>query len=153
MKDSDVITFINESAVFEKYDFSLLEFVEVDLMTKDTWAKRTMKIPHADWTRYTFEGAYKYLLKHGLDNRPPSLNFEWMKLLVNTQIYGGVGTIDDMLSYTGFNIENVLPSRKYRLVNFLQYYYLIEEINRNKEGRIFEITQFAEDLIDYVAQH
>ena len=140
------------------YDSNLLDFVldfnAIDNDSSKNWFKRTMNIPHADWNKYTFDGAYRYLQKYGLRGHKPSLNSEWMKLIVNTQIYGGVGTIDDMLSYAGFNVENVLPSRKYRLVNFLQYYYIIEEVKRqHKGGRVFEITKFAEDLIEYVAQH
>lgn len=138
----------------EKYDFDLLEFVEVDLMTKDTWAKRTMKVAKCDWEKYDFNKAYQYLQEYGLRGSKPSLNSEWMKLLVNAQIYGGIGTINDMLAYAGFNIENILPSRKYRFVNFLQYYHIIEEVKRqHKGGRVFEITKFGEDLIDYVATH
>ena len=136
--------------VDEKYDFSLLDCVETDFSME----YKNVKVTTPDWTKYTFDGAYKYLLKYGLRNGPPSLNSEWMKVLVNAQIYGGVGTIDDMLSYSGYNVENILPSRKYNLVNFLQYYSLIQEVKRQRRGgRVFEITQFAEDLIDYVAQH
>ena len=92
--------------------------------------------------------------EYGLRGGVPSLKSEWMKLLVNTQIYGGVGTIDDMLSYAGFNIERVLPSRKYRFVNFLQYYHIIEEVKRQRKGgRVFEITRFGEDLIEWAANH
>ena len=105
-------------------------------------------------TKYDFNKARQYLQQYGLRGGVPSLKSEWMKLLVNTQIYGGVGTIDDMLSYAGFNIERVLPSRKYRFVNFLQYYHIIEEVKRQRKGgRIFEITRFGEDLIEWAANH
>ena len=113
-----------------------------------------MRVARCDWTKYDFDKAFQYLQKYGLRNKQPSLDSEWMKLLVHTQIYGGVGTIDDMLSYAGYNAEQVRSSRKYRFVNFLQYYHIIEQVKRERKGgRIFEITKFGEDLIDWAAQH
>lgn len=138
------------------YDSNLLDFVldfnGINNYSKN-WFKRTMKVAPCDWTKYDFKKAYQYLQEYGLRGGTPSLKSEWMKLLVNTQIYGGVGTIDDMFSFAGFNTEMILPSRKYRFVNFLQYYHIIEEVKRqHKGGRVFEITKFGEDLIDYVAR-
>ena len=113
-----------------------------------------MKVAKCDWTKYDFKKAYQYLQEFGLRGETPSLKSDWMKLLVNTQIYGGVGTIDDMLSYSGYDASRILPSRKYRIVNFLQYYNIIEEVKRPRRGgRVFEITKFGEDLIDWAAQH
>lgn len=158
MEDSDLILFINQLSKYfidiDLYDDSILKFVEEDFETKDSWAIKTMKVAKCDWTKYDFKKAYQYLQEFGLRGEMPSLKSEWMKLLVNTQIYGGVGTIDDMFSYAGFNIERILPSRKYRFVNFLQYYHIIEEVKRQRKGgRIFEITRFGEDLIDWAANH
>ena len=157
MEDSDVVSFIkflNELGNLDKYDYTLLEFVEKDLAIEYSWGGRIMKVAKCDWEKYDFKKAYKYLQEYGLRGEMPSLKSEWMKLLVNTQIYGGVGTIDDMFSFAGFNTERILPSLKYRFVNFLQYYHIIEEVKRqHKGGRVFEITKFGEDLIDYVAQH
>ena len=154
--EEDIVTAFNELSrdleLADRYDLDVLECDELE--TKESWEKRTMKMPPFDWTKYDFNRSYEYLQTLGLRNCKPSLNSEWMKLLVNTQIYGGVGTIDDMLSYAGFNSERVIPSRKYRIVNFLQYYNLIEEVKRERKGgRIFEITKFAEDLIEWTAQH
>ena len=135
--------------VDEKYDLSLLNFVEIDFSKE----YKNVKISPCNWDKYDFKKAYMYLQEYGLRGGKPSLNSEWMKILVHTQIYGGVGTFDEMLSYAGYNAKNVLPSRKYRFVNFLQYYHIIEQVKReHKGGRIFEITKFGEDLIDYVAR-
>ena len=113
-----------------------------------------MKVARCDWTNYDFNKAYKYLQEYGLRGGKPTLDSEWMKLLIHTQIYGGVGTIDDMLSYAGYTAERVRPSRKYRFVNFLQYYHIIEQVKRERRGgRVFEITKFGEDLIDWAAKH
>lgn len=134
------------------YDYSL--FKCSGLRTKKSWEEKTMKVAKCDWTKYDFKKAYQYLQEFGLRGGTPSLKSEWMKLLVNTQIYGGVGTIDDMLSYSGYDASRILSSRKYRVVNFLQYYNLIEEVKRERKGgRVFEITKFAEDLIEWTAQH
>ena len=113
-----------------------------------------MKVPQCDWTKYTFDGAYKYLLKCGLRNKPPTMNSPWMKLLIYTQIFGGFGTINDMFSYAGFDPEKIVLSYKYHIVDFLQYYSIIEEVKRQRPGgRVFEITKFGEDLIDWVTKH
>lgn len=157
MEDSDIVAFIkfvNQLGHLDKYDYTLLEFVEENLAIEHSWGGRIMKVAKCDWTKYDFNKARQYLQQYGLRGGVPSLKSEWMKLLVNTQIYGGVGSIDDMLSYAGFNIERVLPSRKYRFVNFLQYYHIIEEVKRQRKGgRIFEITRFGEDLIEWAANH
>lgn len=157
MKGSDIILLINQLKRYvdvDFYDDSILKFVEEELEIKDNWEIKTMKVVPCDWSKYTFKGALDHLMKYGLRGHTPSLKSEWMKLIVNTQIYGGIGTIDEMLSYAGYNCENVMRSRKYQLVNFLQYYYIIEQVKRTrKDGRIFEITRFGEDLIDWAANH
>ena len=154
MNDASINAMLDEFFPLENYDFGALAFVEKELETKKDWTKEIMKVPRCDWTKYNFEKAYKYLQDNGLRGGVPSLKSEWMKMLVNTQIYGGIGTIDDMLSYVGWSAEKVPPWRKYALVNFLQYYYIIEEVKRQRKGgRIFEITKFGEDLIDWAAQH
>lgn len=136
----------------DPYDYSL--FKCSNLRTKKSWEEKTMKVAKCDWTKYDFNKSFQYLQKYGLRSETPSLKSDWMKLLVNTQIYGGVGTIDDMLSYSGHDASRILPSRKYRFVNFLQYYHIIEEVKRPRRGgRVFEITKFGEDLIDWAAQH
>ena len=113
-----------------------------------------MKTTPAEWDKYNFDRALKYLKTYGLRGNEPSLNSDWMKVLVNTQIYGGVGTIDDMLSYAGYDVSKIMYSRKYSFTNFLQYYHLIEEVKRHRKGgRVFEITKFGEDIIEYAAKH
>lgn len=151
--ETKFITVFNELLDGEDpYDYSLLKCS--GLRTKKSWEEKIMKVAKCDWTKYNFKKAYQYLQDHGLSEGKLSLDFEWMKILVHTQIYGGVGTIDDMLSYAGYNVERVLPSRKYRLVNFLQYYHIIEQVKRERKGgRVFEITKFGEDLIDWAAKN
>ena len=112
-----------------------------------------MRVARYDWTKYDFDKSFQYLQKYGLRSKQPSLDSEWMKLLVHTQIYGGIGTIDDMLSYAGYNPKYYTASYKYGLINFFQYYHIIEQVKRERRGgRIFEITKFGEDLIDWTAQ-
>lgn len=113
-----------------------------------------MKIVPYDWTKYDFDKSFQYLQKYGLRSKYPSLNSDWMKILIHTQIYGGVGTINEMISYAGINIKYVVPSYKYNLADFLQYYHIIEQVKRlRRGGRVFEITKFGEDLIDWTAKN
>ena len=113
-----------------------------------------MKVTPVKWDEYNFEKALKHLKTYGLRGNEPSLHSDWMKVIINTQIFGGCGTIDDMLSYAGYNVDRIKISRKYSFTNFLQYYHIIEEVKRcRKGGRVFEITKFGEDLIDYAAKH
>jgi hypothetical protein len=117
-----------------------------------SWRVKIVKDYKRDWSKYTFERAFKHLLESGLSGKPPTMNSTWMKLLVNFQIFGGCGTFEDMLSYAGMDQEG-WKRLKYKMINFLEYYSIIEEIKRTKDGRIYELTPFGTDLIVYVAQH
>lgn len=148
----DLFNFIHDVMSDDDHDYSLLKCNEIE--TKDFWEKRIMNVKPCDWSKYDFKRSYSYLQQYGLRGGTVSIDSEWMKILVNTQIYGGVGTIDDMISYAGYNSERVVRSRKYRLVNFLRYYHIIEEVKRVRNGgRVFEITRFGEDLIDFAAKN
>lgn len=136
------------------YSFELLLFA-IDIVRSDV-ARRynIVKTTPMKWDEYNFEKAFRYLKTYGLRGKEPSLDSDWMKVLVNAQIFGGCGTMDDMLSYAGYNVDRIKISRKYSFTNFLQYYHIIEEVKRcRKGGRVFEITKFGEDLIDYAAKH
>lgn len=113
-----------------------------------------MKIYKADWSKYNFDRALSYLMRCGLNGKAPSLDSYWMKIIVNMQIYGGCGTADDILSYSGIDPKNISYYHKHKFFYFLNYYYIVEPIKRLwKGGRVFELTKFGEDLIQYGATH
>ena len=133
--------------------FKLFDRTEEFYQIIPSWRINVVKEYPIDWSKYSFDRSYKYLLEYGLRYRLPSFDSEWVKIILHLQIYGGCGTINDIFSYAGFNPENLRPSRKYRFINFLQYYHIIEQIKRVRNGgRIFELTRFGEDLIDYIAK-
>lgn len=80
----------------------------------------------------------------------PNFELTWVKFLVNLQLFGGVGTWADICAYSG---EDPQYLNKGRWLKFYLFYDMLRVFKLKKGGRIFELTKFGEDLIDYAAKH
>ena len=80
----------------------------------------------------------------------PNFDLNWVKFLVNLQIFGGIGTWEDICAFSG---EDPKRLNKYGWLRFFLYYDLLRVVKRKKGGRIFELGEAGQATIDYVTSH
>lgn len=88
------------------------------------------------------------LIMHGY---VPDLELDWVKFLVNFQIFGGVGTWEDICSFSGQDPRMIV--NKYGWINFYLEHNLLKVFKRTKNGRVFELGDSAQTIIDYAVSN
>ena len=98
----------------------------------------------------------RWFLEFGVKWELPSLNSNYIQLLIALQIFGPC-SYEDMVSYANFKAYNPAYEKHYFLRNkypwtkFFTYYHLIKPIKRyRKGGRIFELDVNGEALLEWV---
>lgn len=80
----------------------------------------------------------------------PNFELTWVKFLVNLQLFGGVGTWEEICAYSG---EDPQYLNKGGWLKFYLFYDMLRVFKRKKGGRVFELGETGQTIIDYATTH